>query len=100
MYIVNVTIRIHEIEKERLAGLLERHSAWFTGHFQQGDFLLLGPYLDWEGSGIILAQAENRAALEKILSGDAFYAEHLAEYQVHEFKAAKIAAQLKDYQDR
>ena len=43
MYIVNVTIKIHEIDKERLAGLLERHSAWFTGHFQQGDFLLLGP---------------------------------------------------------
>ncbi len=99
MFIVNVSIKVNEISKERLAELLENHRAWFTRHFEQGNFLLLGPYLDWEGSGIVLAQAQSRDALEKMLAEDVFYANGLADYMVHEFKAAMIAENLRDFRE-
>ena len=45
-------------------------------------------------------RTESRAALDKILAEDAFYADELATYIVHEFKAAKIAANIGEYQGK
>ena len=50
-----------------------------------------------EGAGIMIAQAESREALEAILRGDVFYADNMARYEVHEFRAAMVADGITAY---
>ena len=69
-------------------------------HFQEGNFLIVGPYKDWAASGIMLAQAESREALEEILKEDVYYADKLALYNVHEFIPAKIAKNICEFEGK
>ncbi|AGH37418.1 YCII-related protein [Bibersteinia trehalosi USDA-ARS-USMARC-188] len=48
---------------------------------------MLGPYLDQAHAGVIIAQAESREALDKILAEDIYFP-NLADYEVREFKDA------------
>jgi uncharacterized protein YciI len=100
MYIIDILIKTEKLSDQQLKMLLEKHQAWFEKYFEQGSFLLVGPYLNRGASGMILAQTESRASLDKILAEDAFYADDLATYIVHEFKAAKIAANIGEYQGK
>ena len=45
----------------------------------------------------MIAQAESREALEAILRGDVFYADNMAHYEVHEFRAAMVADGITAY---
>ena len=78
MYIIDILIKTEKLSDQQLKALLEKHQVWFGKYFEQGSFLLVGPYLNRGASGVILAQAESRAALDKILAEDAFYADDLA----------------------
>ena len=100
MFIINETVLTEKIAAEKQEKLFAEHRAWFMKHFQEGDFLIVGPYKDWAASGIMLAQAESREALEKILKGDVYYAEKLAVYDVHEFVPAKIAKNICDFEGK
>ena len=100
MYIIDIFIRKEKLSDKEMEALLEKHRAWFEKYFEQGNFLLVGPYLNRGASGVIIAQAQNRSVLDKILSEDAYYAEDLAEYAVHEFKAGMIAADIGAYQGK
>lgn len=96
MYIINISINLDKVRENQLPELLTKHQAWFTKYFDEGFFLIIGPYLDWQGAGVILAKAGSRDGLEKILSEDVFYAEGLAVYDVHEFKAVKVAVRIQE----
>lgn len=85
---------------EQADAMFNQHRAWFAKNFQQGNFLLLGPYQDKEHAGVIIAQAESREALDKVLSEDVYYPLDLATYEVHEFKAAMVAENIKEFQGR
>lgn len=100
MYIISETINQENIPKDKIEELFKQHRAWFTHHFEQGNFLLVGPYKNREMTGIMLAKAENREALEKILSEDIFYTEDMATYEVYEFVAGKIAGNILDYEGK
>ncbi len=68
-------------EIERLA---PGHREYAARQYASGHFLLSGRKLPRTG-GIILAQAESRAALETILDGDPFRREAAANYEIVEF---------------
>ena len=92
MYLINITLDPARIPADRADEMLAQHRAWFAKHFQAGTFLLLGPYLDREHAGIIVAKTMPRDELEKLLGEDVYYPQALAAYEVREFKAAMCAA--------
>ena len=100
MFIITETVLTEKIPADKLETLFAAHRSWFVKHFQAGDFVLVGPYKDWAASGIMLAQADSREALEEILKGDVYYADKLAVYDVHEFVPAKIAKNICDYEGK
>ncbi|MDD7544521.1 MULTISPECIES: YciI family protein [Pasteurellaceae] len=97
MYLIDISLKNESLSEEEQAKQLDAHRAWFAKYFQQGNFLLLGPYLDKERAGVIIAQTENRAQLEQILAEDVYYPD-LADYQIREFKAAMVAENIQQFQ--
>lgn len=96
MYLINITIKPGRSATEQET-LLAAHRAWFTKHAASGDFLLLGSYTDSDQpAGIIIAHAENRVALDNILATDSYYPDK-AHYEIREFTAKHIAADLPAY---
>ena len=100
MFIINETVLTEKIAAEKQEKLFAEHRAWFMKHFQEGNFLIVGPYKDWAASGIMLVQAESREALEEILKEDVYYADKLALYDVHEFIPAKIAKNICEFEGK
>lgn len=100
MYIINQTLDPKKIPSEKGEELFQKHVAWFTRHFEQGDFILVGPYTDKEMAGIMITAAETREAVEAILKEDVYYADGMAEYEVHSFKAGKIAKNFATYEGK
>jgi uncharacterized protein YciI len=65
--------------------LLEDHKQFLTKHYEEGAFLLSGRR-DPRTGGIILAQADSKEEIEKIIAEDPFNRHGLAEYSITEFK--------------
>ena len=74
MFINNQTLKADKIPAGKGEELFKQHIAWFTKHFEQGDFLLVGPYTDKEMAGIMIAGTDSREAVEEILKEDVYYA--------------------------
>ncbi|WP_064318478.1 YciI family protein [Bibersteinia trehalosi] len=87
MYIINIALKMDKISAEQAEQMFNAHRAWFSQYFEQGNFLMLGPYLDQDHAGVIIAQTENREALDTILAEDVYFPD-LADYEVREFKDA------------
>ncbi|WP_263064798.1 YciI family protein [Dickeya dadantii] len=100
MFLINISLKEHLADEETAASRFEQHSQWFSKHFQEGRFLMLGPYQDKHHAGVIIAQAESRVALERVLSEDIYYPLGLADYEIREFKAALISGDIKNYEGK
>ncbi len=120
MFLINETLNPEKIPKGKEEKFFQQHVAWFTRHFEQGNFLLVGPYTDQEMAGIMLSVygtcrtvsefqemagimlsgLENREALEAVLKEDVYYAHGVADYEVHSFKAGKIARDFASYEGK
>ena len=74
MFIINQVLKADKIPAGKGEELFKQHIAWFTKHFEQGDFLLVGPYTDKEMAGIMISGAETREAVDEILREDVYYA--------------------------
>lgn len=74
MFIINQVLKADKIPAGKGEVLFKQHIAWFIKHFEQGDFLLVGPYTDKEMAGIMITGAENREAVDEILQDDVYYA--------------------------
>ena len=98
MFLINETLNPEKIPQGKEEELFQQHVAWFTRHFEQGNFLLVGPYTDREMAGIMLSGLENREAVEAVLKEDVYYAHGMADYEVHAFKAGKIARDFASYE--
>ncbi|MCH3922049.1 YciI family protein [Limosilactobacillus sp.] len=95
MYIINIQLdRSQQFGDDKLA----QHRAWFTRHFEAGDFLIVGPSKTHPMSGVVIAQAKSREALDKILAEDAFYPDG-ASYDVNEIAAHMVADNITDYRE-
>lgn len=97
MYLIDISIKPSDLSEAEQAQQLDAHRAWFAKYFQQGNFLLLGPYLDKARAGVIIAQTESREKLEQILTEDVYYPD-LADYQIREFKTAMVAENIQQFQ--
>ena len=97
MFIINQTLNADKIPTGKGDELFTKHIAWFTRHFEAGDFILVGPYTDQKMAGIMICVAESREAVEAILKEDVYYPDGRANYEVRSFTAGKIAANFADY---
>lgn len=100
MYLIDITLKTDIIPAGQSETLLAGHRAWFTKYFEQGKFLMLGPYRDQAGAGVIIAQADSRAELDAMLAEDVYWADKLADYQVREFQANLVAENIQQFQGK
>lgn len=96
MFIINITVN-ENITVQQHESLFPRHVQWFKHYFSVGKFVVIGPYVDRERSGVIIASTKNRDELMTILSEDAYYPE-LAKYEIQEFSPTMIAENISQYQ--
>ncbi|MFG3205710.1 YciI family protein [Streptomyces sp. NPDC048192] len=73
--------------------LLPDHVAWLEEQYEKGLFLASGRMEPRDG-GVILAVAEDRARIEKIVAGDPFLTGSVCTYRITEFIATKTAPEL------
>ncbi|MCP1661249.1 YciI family protein [Neisseria perflava] len=95
MYLINITVN-DDVTEAQQAEMFPKHAAWFKKHFEAGNFLLLGSFIDTEKhNGMIIAHADSREALEAILNEDCYYP-NFARYEIREF-APKMAGDLSKF---
>ncbi|MCZ9310804.1 hypothetical protein PAF15_02290 [Weissella koreensis] len=92
MYLINVEI-LEDSKAVKANEHLMEHQNWFNRHFEEGDFLLIGPSKTYQRAGVILAQAKNLESLQQIISEDIYYP-NLANYEINEFSALKISEKI------
>ncbi|WP_430461306.1 YciI family protein [Thalassolituus sp. LLYu03] len=90
MFVVSLTYvaELNEIDQH-----LDAHVDYLNRCYDAGIFLASGRKVPRTG-GVILAQAENRAALDAVLQQDPFFVHRLAAYDVTEFEPTRTSAAL------
>jgi uncharacterized protein YciI len=91
--ILRYIVPIDEIDSHRPA-----HLAFLDNLYAQGVFITSGTQQPRSG-GIMLAKAESRAHLKKLLAEDPFYVHNLAEYQIFEFTPTRYSDKFKEILD-
>ncbi|MET8724576.1 YciI family protein [Streptomyces misionensis] len=76
--------------------LLAEHVAWLEEQYEKGVFLASGRKVPRDG-GVILAVAEDRARVEKVVASDPFTVGGVCTYRITEFIATKTAPELARY---
>lgn len=99
MFIVSIKINAEKIPQQQMQALLEKHREWFTKYFNNGAFLVAGPYKDIPYAGVIIAKCADRAALDNILKQDVYYNDKLAVYEVHEFAAGLATSDVSAWKE-
>lgn len=69
------------------------HRAYLDRYYEKGVFVMSGRQTPPTG-GVVMAKAESREALEKILAEDPFWTEGVADYEIYEFKVNKHLPEL------
>jgi len=90
MFIIEVDYLCPLAEVDRL---LPAHVEYLNKYYQEGVFLLSGRKVPRTG-GIIMAAAESREDLQKIMDEDPFAKAGIAHYEVTEFHPTKAASSL------
>ncbi|MCB1956094.1 MAG: hypothetical protein KDG55_10475 [Rhodocyclaceae bacterium] len=85
---LSYTSPIEEIER-----FLPEHVVFLDRHYAAGRFLLSGRKVPRTG-GVILALADSRTALERLLAEDPFQREGLARYELTEMVPTRSAPAL------
>lgn len=78
---------------DEVDALVPAHHAFLQRYYDSGVFLLSGRREPRDG-GIILARADSRAELERIVSEDPFGQQGLATYTIHEFLPSLAAPEF------
>lgn len=99
MFLIDVKINTDKVPAGRAEELLNGHRQWFGKHFEDGDFLIVGPYHDIDMAGIVIAQAKSKEDLEAIIAEDSYYPD-MATYTIHSFKANMVAENISDYKGK
>ncbi|KQR76841.1 GTP cyclohydrolase [Arthrobacter sp. Leaf337] len=86
MYVVSLTYKVPE---EIVDFHLNAHVAWLQDAFDQGIFIVAGRKIPRTGA-LLLSNAD-RASLDASLVQDPFYTNGVAEFDVEEFHAGRVA---------
>lgn len=84
-----VAILTYKKPLEEVDRLLQAHRDFLDVHYKAGNLITSGPRTPRVG-GVIMLKAENRAAVDSILSQDPFYINKIADYQIVEFTPTKF----------
>jgi len=92
MFIVDLKyiVPLEELDKH-----MTDHVKFLRKYYKQNVFVASGRKVPRTG-GIILAQAESREALDRIISEDPFYIHKLAKFSVTEFLTSQYHPELKN----
>ncbi|MEU5777667.1 YciI family protein [Streptomyces venezuelae] len=77
---------------------LEAHVAWLDQQYEAGVVLASGRKNPRDG-GVLIAVAEDRAQVEKIVAEDPFTVAEVCAYRITEFCATKTAPALSAYRE-
>jgi uncharacterized protein YciI len=90
MFVVSIsyTVELSEVDSH-----IEAHIAFLEKYYAAGNFIASGRKVPRTG-GVILAQAESKIALERILQEDPFSQANIARYEITEFISTKVAEEF------
>jgi len=91
MFIISLTYK-SSIENVEL--LIPQHNIFLNKHYESGQFIASGRKEPRTG-GIIIANAESKNEVEKIISEDPFYIHQVADYDITEFIPSKYNENFK-----
>ena len=90
MFIINITVN-SDVTEQTQNEMFPLHRGWLEKYYNNGKFLIFGPYIDTDAhAGIIFARVNNREELQSILEEDCYYP-GFAKYDVREFSPKIIA---------
>jgi uncharacterized protein YciI len=90
LFIVTLT---YTVPLESVDEVLPAHVGWLEEQYAAGALLASGRRVPRTG-GVLLARAEDRAALDALLATDPFHKAGVADYEVLEFTASMTAPGL------
>ena len=79
-----IAILTYKKPLEEVERFLQAHRDYLAKHYAAGDFIASGPQKPRIG-GVIMMKADNRAAVDAIISQDPFNINGIADYQIVEF---------------
>lgn len=79
-----IAILTYKKPLEEVDRFLQAHRDFLAEHYAAGDLITSGPQTPRVG-GVIMLKADNRAAVDAILSQDPFHIHNIADYQIVEF---------------
>jgi uncharacterized protein YciI len=92
MFIINLT---YIVPLEELDQHMVEHVKYLKKYYSKNIFVASGRKVPRSG-GIILALADNKAAIEKIIKEDPFYRYELADFDITEFLTSQYHTELKN----
>lgn len=81
MFIIELT---YKVALDKIDAEMKAHVAYLEKYYDAGVFITWGRKVPRNG-GIILAKADSKSAVGKIIKEDPFYKRKLADYRVIEF---------------
>ena len=93
MFIIDLT---YIVPLEELDQHMAAHVKYLRKYYKKDVFLASGRKVPRTG-GIILALADSKEAVEKIIDEDPFYKHKLAEFTITEFLTSQYHPELKDF---
>jgi uncharacterized protein YciI len=94
MYVVSLTYKVPE---EIVDFHLPAHVTWLQDAFDEGVFMVAGRKIPRTGA-LLLSNAE-RDTLDTALAKDPFYVNGVADFEVMEFHASRVAAGYENLMD-
>ena len=93
MFIIDLT---YIVPLEELDEHMANHVKYLRKYYKKNVFVASGRKVPRSG-GIILALADSKEAVEKIIKEDPFYKHNLAEFTITEFLTSQYHPELKDF---
>ena len=92
MFIIslNYIVALEELDEH-----MEAHVKYLKKYYKADVFIMSGRKVPRTG-GIIIAQADSKEIMEKIIAEDPFHKHKLAEFEITEFLASQSHPDLKD----
>jgi uncharacterized protein YciI len=85
MFIISLTYKVAITEVEKL---IPKHNDFLEKYYGSGNFIASGRK-DPRTGGIILANANSKNEIEKIITEDPFFVHQIADYDITEFIPSK-----------
>ena len=86
---------VYKVPLQEIDAQMKSHMVFLNKYYKSGNFICSGRKVPRNG-GIIVAQAKDKKAMEKIMKQDPFYKNQLADFTITEFLASQKIPLLKE----